>query len=58
MLPGLVDGHVHVTAEHLARGVAPDDAGHRWTMEWAVPLYAAVTPEEERTWARSSRASR
>jgi cytosine/adenosine deaminase-related metal-dependent hydrolase len=47
VLPGLVDGHVHITAEHLARGVAPDDAGHRWTMEWAVPLYAAVTPEEE-----------
>src|SRR5262249_43949008 len=47
VLPGLVDGHVHVSAEHLARGLAPDDAGHRWTMEWAVPLYAAVTPEEE-----------
>jgi cytosine/adenosine deaminase-related metal-dependent hydrolase len=42
-----VDGHVHVSAEHLARGLAPDDAGHRWTMDWAVPLYAAVTPEEE-----------
>ncbi len=47
VLPGLVDGHVHVSAEHLARGVAPGDAGPRWTMEWAVPLYAAVTPEEE-----------
>jgi 5-methylthioadenosine/S-adenosylhomocysteine deaminase len=47
VMPGLVDGHVHITAEHLTRGVAPDDAGHRWTMEWAVPLYAAVTPEEE-----------
>jgi 5-methylthioadenosine/S-adenosylhomocysteine deaminase len=47
VMPGLVDGHVHVSAEHLARGLAPDDAGHRWTMDWAVPLYAAVTPEEE-----------
>lgn len=47
VMPGLVDGHVHITAEHLARGVAPDDAGPRWTMEWAVPLYATVTPEEE-----------
>jgi 5-methylthioadenosine/S-adenosylhomocysteine deaminase len=47
VLPGLVDGHVHVSAEHLARGLAPDDAGPRWTPEWAVPLYAAVTPEEE-----------
>jgi|RhiMetdeSRZDD1v2_1073273.scaffolds.fasta_scaffold56037_1 5-methylthioadenosine/S-adenosylhomocysteine deaminase len=51
VLPGLVDGHVHMTAEHLARGVAPDDAGHRWMMDWAVPLYAALTPEEERTGA-------
>lgn len=51
VLPGLVDGHVHITAEHLARGVAPDDAGRRWTMEWAVPLYAAVTPEEEQAGA-------
>jgi cytosine/adenosine deaminase-related metal-dependent hydrolase len=48
VLPGLVDGHVHITAEHVARGVAPDDAGPRWTLDWAVPLYAAVTPEEER----------
>jgi 5-methylthioadenosine/S-adenosylhomocysteine deaminase len=47
VLPGLVDGHVHITAEHLARGIAPDDAGHRWMMEWAVPLYASLTPEEE-----------
>ncbi|MGH7320349.1 MAG: amidohydrolase family protein [Candidatus Rokuibacteriota bacterium] len=47
MMPGLVDAHVHITAEHLARSVAPDDAGPRWTMEWAVPLYAATTPEEE-----------
>src|SRR5262249_60888696 len=47
VLPGLVDGHVHVSAEHLARGLAPDDAGPRWTPEWALPLYAAVTPDEE-----------
>lgn len=51
VLPGLVDGHVHITAEHVARGVAPDDAGAAWTMEWAVPLYAAATPEEERAGA-------
>jgi len=51
VLPGLVDGHVHITAEHVARGVAPDDAGARWTLEWAVPLYAAATPDEERAGA-------
>ena len=47
-MPGLVDAHVHVSVEHLARSLPPDTAGHRWMTEWAAPLYAAVTPEEER----------
>lgn len=47
VMPGLVDTHVHITAEHLARGLAPDDSGPRWMTDWALPLYAAVTPEEE-----------
>jgi cytosine/adenosine deaminase-related metal-dependent hydrolase len=47
-MPGLVDAHTHVSVEHLARSLPPDAAGHRWMMEWAAPLYAAVTPEEER----------
>jgi cytosine/adenosine deaminase-related metal-dependent hydrolase len=48
IMPGLVDAHVHVSVEHLARSLPPDDAGDRWMMEWAAPLYAAVTPDEER----------
>jgi 5-methylthioadenosine/S-adenosylhomocysteine deaminase len=48
ILPGLVDAHVHVSVEHLARSLPPDDAGRRWMLEWAAPLYAAVTPDEER----------
>ena len=48
IMPGLVDAHVHVSVEHLARSLPPDDAGGRWMMEWAAPLYAAVTPDEER----------
>jgi 5-methylthioadenosine/S-adenosylhomocysteine deaminase len=47
VLPGLVDAHVHVNAEHLARSLFPDDAGPRWMTDWGFPLYAAVTPEEE-----------
>lgn len=52
VLPGLVDAHVHITAETLTRGLAPDDAGPRWMTEIALPLYAAVTPEEEYAGAR------
>ena len=51
VMPGLVDAHVHITAEHLGRGLALDDAGHRWMWEYALPLYGAIQPEEERTGA-------
>lgn len=47
VLPGLVDAHVHISAEHLARSLAPDNAGANWLPDWAVPIYAAMTPEEE-----------
>jgi len=47
VLPGLVDAHVHIGAEHLARSLAPDNAGPRWLSDWAAPLYAAMTPDEE-----------
>ena len=47
VLPGLVDAHVHISAEHLARSLAPDDAGANWLPDWAVPIYGAMTPEEE-----------
>jgi len=52
IMPGLVDAHVHITAETLTRGLALDDAGHRWMFDYALPLYAAVTPEEEYAGAR------
>lgn len=47
VMPGLVDTHVHITAETLTRGLALDDAGHRWMWDYALPLYAAITEEEE-----------
>jgi cytosine/adenosine deaminase-related metal-dependent hydrolase len=47
VLPGLVDSHVHIGAEHLARSLAPDNAGPRWLSDWALPLYAAMTADEE-----------
>jgi len=52
VIPGLIDAHVHITAEHLARGLALDDAGHRWMFDYALPLYAAITAEEEYAGAR------
>ena len=52
VMPGLIDAHVHITAETLTRGLARDDAGHRWMFDYALPLYAAVTPEEEYAGAR------
>ena len=47
VMPGLVDAHVHITAETLTRGLALDDAGHRWMWDYALPLYAAITEDEE-----------
>jgi cytosine/adenosine deaminase-related metal-dependent hydrolase len=46
--PGYVDGHVHVTAEMLARGFFPDWVGQKtWVRDWATSLYAAIQPHEE-----------
>lgn len=46
--PGFVDTHVHL-GEHLVRGLVPDDAGPReWLPDWLLPVYADLTPEDER----------
>jgi 5-methylthioadenosine/S-adenosylhomocysteine deaminase len=45
--PGFVDTHVHLS-EHLSRGLMVDDIPvDRYLPDWLVPLYAALTPEEE-----------
>jgi cytosine/adenosine deaminase-related metal-dependent hydrolase len=47
VLPGFVDTHVHLS-EHLSRGLIPDEVPvDRYVPDWYVPLYAAITPEEE-----------
>ena len=47
ILPGFVDTHVHLS-EHLSRGLIPDEVPvDRYVPDWYVPLYAAITPEEE-----------
>ncbi len=47
VLPGFVDTHVHLS-EHINRGLLRDDIPvDRYLPDWLVPLYAAITPEEE-----------
>jgi 5-methylthioadenosine/S-adenosylhomocysteine deaminase len=48
VLPGFVDTHVHLS-EHVNRGLLLDDVPvDRYLPDWLIPLYAAITPEEER----------
>ncbi len=52
VMPGFVDTHVHLT-EHLSRGLMLDDVPvPRYLPDWLLPLYSAVTPEEEQAAAQ------
>jgi cytosine/adenosine deaminase-related metal-dependent hydrolase len=47
VLPGFVNTHVHLS-EHVNRGVMADEIPvDRYMPDWLIPLYAAITPEEE-----------
>ena len=47
VLPGFVNTHVHLS-EHVNRGVMADEIPvDRYMADWLVPLYSAITPEEE-----------
>jgi 5-methylthioadenosine/S-adenosylhomocysteine deaminase len=46
--PGFIDVHVHL-GEQLARGLVPDDAAPtEWLPDWLLPVYAGLTPDDER----------
>lgn len=45
ILPGFVDTHVHLS-EHIVRGLIPDDT-KEWMSRWLMPIYAALSPEDE-----------
>jgi 5-methylthioadenosine/S-adenosylhomocysteine deaminase len=48
VLPGFIDTHVHLS-EHLSRGLMPDEVPvDRYVPDWYVPLYANISPEEEK----------
>src|SRR5215468_5451958 len=47
VIPGFVDTHAHLS-EHLSRGLIPESVPvDRYVPDWYVPLYSAITPEEE-----------
>ena len=47
LLPGFVNGHVHVT-ETLIKGYIPENLGfEEGIWRWSVPLYEIQTPEEQ-----------
>jgi len=47
VLPGFVNTHVHLS-EHMNRGVMADEiAVDRYMADWLIPLYSAMTPEDE-----------
>ena len=52
VLPGFVNTHVHLS-EHINRGVMADEIPvDRYMGDWLIPLYSAITPEEEAYSAR------
>jgi cytosine/adenosine deaminase-related metal-dependent hydrolase len=52
VLPGFVNTHVHLS-EHVNRGVMADEIPvDRYMGDWLIPLYSAITPEEEAYSAR------
>jgi 5-methylthioadenosine/S-adenosylhomocysteine deaminase len=52
VLPGFVNTHVHLS-EHVNRGVMADEIPvDRYMTDWLIPLYSAITPEEEAYSAR------
>jgi 5-methylthioadenosine/S-adenosylhomocysteine deaminase len=52
VLPGFVNTHVHLS-EHVNRGVMADEIPvDRYMTDWLIPLYSAITSEEEAYSAR------
>jgi 5-methylthioadenosine/S-adenosylhomocysteine deaminase len=48
IIPGLINSHVHVTAESLTKGFVPDDTLFEENVfKYLCPIHAADTPEEE-----------
>ena len=46
--PGFVNAHQHLTGDRLARSTIPDAiSSHEAIFDWAVPLHAAHTPDDD-----------
>lgn len=48
VMPGLVNAHQHLTGDRLIRSMVPDDiASDVAIFDWAVPVHAAHTPDDD-----------
>ncbi len=48
VIPGLVDAHQHLTADPLVRSLVPDAiTSNQAIFDWATPLHAALTPQDD-----------
>jgi cytosine/adenosine deaminase-related metal-dependent hydrolase len=51
IMPGFVDGHIHITGDPLTRGFirgAPDESWGEKLSRWVIPIFKAQTPTDER----------
>src|SRR3546814_14599137 len=47
-MPGMVNGHQHLTGDPLTRSCIPDDlAPGQSIFEWSVPVHGAHTPDDD-----------
>lgn len=57
MMPGFIDGHVHITGDPLTRGFSrggPDDNWSDKLNKWVIPIFKAQTAEDEKLAAQCS----
>ena len=48
VIPGLIDAHQHLTADPLVRSLVPDDiTSDQAIFDWATPLHAVLTPQDD-----------
>jgi len=57
MMPGFIDGHIHITGDPLTRGFArgaPDETWSEKLNRWVIPIFRSQTAEDERLAAQCS----
>jgi 5-methylthioadenosine/S-adenosylhomocysteine deaminase len=57
VMPGFIDGHIHITGDPLTRGFArgaPDETWSEKLNRWVIPIFRSQTAEDERLAAQCS----